>query len=342
MEVIVSVIVPVFNVEGTLERCIDSILNQTYRDYEIILVDDGSTDNSGILCDKYASDYNNISVIHKKNEGLGPTRNIGVMASKGKFILHCDSDDWIKPDLLAKAVNEINKSEAEIVLFGYDMFVCGKEQRLSPYRSVNVSAGHYLGHNQVISFFQKEYLNDFITMSACNKLYRKDFLLKNKLVFPDLRRCQDMAYSLMLFDACEKLTTMDQAFYCYVTEPGVYKGRDYREKVGNYLDVYELTKKYYSKWGIFELQKNTVINRISEQIANYSAYALSHSFANQKAECVSWLVNDKRIRELFNEYTNTKKSRFMMMFCFAIKIKSKHLILFLSAEWNKKVHPQEV
>ena len=95
---IISVLVPVYNVENTLDRCLQSILKQTFQNFEILLIDDGSTDGSGALCDKYAEKYSNIRVIHKDNEGLGPTRNRGIKEARGEFIYHCDSDDWIKED----------------------------------------------------------------------------------------------------------------------------------------------------------------------------------------------------------------------------------------------------
>lgn len=99
----ITVVVPVYNVEKTLDRCIKSILNQSFTDYEVVLVDDGSTDSSGTICDRYVESHSNFRVIHKKNEGLGPTRNAGMKAANGKFIYHCDSDDWLEKDLLKNA-----------------------------------------------------------------------------------------------------------------------------------------------------------------------------------------------------------------------------------------------
>ena len=95
---LISIIVPVYNVEKYIRRCINSILNQTYQYLEIILVDDGSTDNSGLICDKYAHMDNRITVIHKKNGGLSSARNTGIDIAKGAYIGFIDSDDWIAPE----------------------------------------------------------------------------------------------------------------------------------------------------------------------------------------------------------------------------------------------------
>ena len=137
MSVAISVLVLVYNVEKTLDRCIQSILNQTFKDFEIILVDDGSTDGSGKLCDDYAKEYDNIRVIHKENEGLGPTRNAGIKAAKGEFVYHCDSDDWLKEELLEKVYNAITQTNSDVAVFGYDIFT-EKNNEIMPYDTICV------------------------------------------------------------------------------------------------------------------------------------------------------------------------------------------------------------
>lgn len=97
----ISIIIPIYNVELYLSRCIDSVLNQTFQNYEIILIDDGSIDNSGNICDIYANNYKRISVIHQKNLGVSTARNVGIMHAKGDFITFVDADDWLDKDYLA-------------------------------------------------------------------------------------------------------------------------------------------------------------------------------------------------------------------------------------------------
>ena len=94
----ISIIVPIYNVESCLRRCIDSILNQTFSDYELILVDDGSTDSSGMICDEYAETDARVHVIHQKNAGVSAARNRGLDASVGTYVMFCDGDDYISPD----------------------------------------------------------------------------------------------------------------------------------------------------------------------------------------------------------------------------------------------------
>ena len=112
----VSVIVPIYNVETYLRQCIESICDQTYPDLEIILIDDGSTDGSGIIADSYTD--HRIRIFHTKNHGLSAARNLGIDNAHGEFLLFIDSDDWIEPDLIETAVTNIGS--ADILCFGYN------------------------------------------------------------------------------------------------------------------------------------------------------------------------------------------------------------------------------
>lgn len=116
---LVSVLVPVYNTEKYLERCLDSILAQTYRHVEVILCDDGSTDQSGMICDRYAEHYSSMRVIHKENEGLLRTRRRLFHEAKGEYVLCVDSDDWIAPTLLEKTVAAAQREHSDMVLFDY-------------------------------------------------------------------------------------------------------------------------------------------------------------------------------------------------------------------------------
>ena len=123
---LVSVIVPVYNVEKYLVQCVDSILNQTYKNIEIILVDDGSTDSSGEICDRYAGSNNNIQCIHKKNQGLGMARNSGIEAASGEYIVFVDSDDYLGENHIANLYAGICSSEADTCIGGFTRDSDGK------------------------------------------------------------------------------------------------------------------------------------------------------------------------------------------------------------------------
>ena len=110
---LVSIIVPVYNTDKYLYQCVKSLLNQTYADIEIILVDDGSKDDSGRICNEFAKKYQRIKVIHKENAGLGYARNSGLKLATGKYVTFIDSDDWADPDLIQKLIMGLKESEAD-------------------------------------------------------------------------------------------------------------------------------------------------------------------------------------------------------------------------------------
>ena len=117
-EILVSVIVPVFNVEKFLEKCVSSITNQTYKNLEILLVDDGSTDNSGTICDNFSKNDNRLKVFHKKNGGLSDARNYGIERATGSYIMFIDSDDWIENDTIELLLDKTIEEKSDIVVFG--------------------------------------------------------------------------------------------------------------------------------------------------------------------------------------------------------------------------------
>lgn len=333
----ISVIVPVYNVERTLDRCIQSILKQTFKDFEIILVNDGSTDKSGNICDEYAIKYSNIRVIHKENEGLGPTRNRGIVESKGEYIYHCDSDDWIREDLLEKAYNSIVETNADVVFFGYQIFT-EEDNKIIPYKTVHIEKNTIVESKQIKKLFIEHFFTSFVMMSACNRLYKKSFLVDNNLFFPALRRSQDMAYSFMLFNELKKISLIDEEFYCYIIQPGVFKGRSYDEMIEIYYQIYQSAKDTFTGWGEYNADtKNKLINYVCEQVANYSAYAFAVKYKQDWKQNTKKLISNKQLRELFIKYKNVKKSKFMHFFCLGIKIKSKNILFFISKFMQRKV-----
>ena len=165
----ISIIVPVYNAEVYLRKCIDSILAQSYPKLEIILVDDGSSDLSGIICDEYAKKDNRIIVIHKKNGGASSARNSGLDAANGEYIAFVDSDDTINADMYEKMLNKIIEKDADICICGFKIFYDGYERTIS------------VPHDQRISNLQlwEACLNDFrryiyLLAVPWNKLYRRE------------------------------------------------------------------------------------------------------------------------------------------------------------------------
>lgn len=177
---LVSIIVPVYNVEKYLRQCIDSIINQTYKNIEIILVDDGSTDNSGKICDEYAKKDKRIKVIHKKNGGLSDARNVGIEKATGETLSFVDSDDFVEEDMIETMFNELIKKNVKIVVHGYYI----KKAEKIAHKKIN--------EEKVISDMEAIKLcfcdNNF-GFYVWNKIYKKE--LFEKIRFPKGKNSED-------------------------------------------------------------------------------------------------------------------------------------------------------
>jgi len=330
MDIKVSVIVPVYNVEKTLSRCIDSILNQTMKDIEIILVDDGSTDSSGLICDKYVENYDFITVIHKENEGLGPTRNAGTLKAKGLYIYHCDSDDWIEPTLLEDSYNNAIAHDSDVVIFGYRMFTENNSE-LCEYGIVSGQSTFISGKNEVRQYFIDNLNNSYFTQSACNRLVRRDFLTNNNLLFKPYRRCQDIIFSIDLFDKLEKLSIIEDTYYNYIIEPGKFKGRSFDEMLNIYLDVFEALRDCFIRWDKFtDITENMLVRLYISQISNYSSYFIIRKAGKHKLKYINKLYADKRIKCLYKSIENSGwKSKFLKLTQYAINHNKKFMLFIV-------------
>lgn len=163
---LISVVVPIYNVERYLSKCIDSIINQTYCNFELILVDDGSTDNSGMICDKYAETDIRIKIIHKKNGGLSDARNVGISLANGDYITLIDSDDYIDSKFLENFINIIRKQDADLIVTGLIDFY-DSDKNVS---AKNSSEFEILNREQT---YKKMLLQDGMDVNATAKLYKK-------------------------------------------------------------------------------------------------------------------------------------------------------------------------
>ena len=176
----ISVIIPVYNVEKYLCECIDSVLGQTYQDYEVILVDDGSTDSSGTICDKYAETNSRIKVIHRKNGGLSEARNTGFDAANGEYIYFLDSDDYIRADALERMHEASKKTNADIYFFEAEVFYDDKENVDNSVLYERKSDYGTISSGKAAKKMMLE--NEFYTVVYLH-LYRKQFLIENKIRF---------------------------------------------------------------------------------------------------------------------------------------------------------------
>lgn len=205
-----SIIVPVYNVEKYLDKCLSSILSQTFTDFELILVDDGSTDGSGEICDRYAESDNRIHVIHKKNGGLSSARNQGIIIAQGEYIGFCDSDDWVQPDMYKELMSAALNGNA-------DMAIC-RLQRITTQGVVSETIGYANYCTLDNCMATKEILCDELMPSyAVNKIYKKE--LFNGIEYPLDRYFEDTATTYKLVSRANKVAVTPYIGYNYLYNP---------------------------------------------------------------------------------------------------------------------------
>lgn len=214
-----SFIVPVYNVELYLKECIDSILSQTYENFELILVNDGSTDNSGKICDEYAQKDSRIKVIHQKNSGVNKTRKNAAIAATGEYIVPIDADDWITKDLLAQAYDVIKETNVDV--FCYD-FLYVWEDKQKEYHTL-VSAGYYdkdrLNEYVYPNLIRNQYGKRFFP-NVCGKLIKKDLYIKFQLSTNDIIRIgEDESVCLPCVFFANSIYISHNCCYCYRQNP---------------------------------------------------------------------------------------------------------------------------
>lgn len=210
----ISVVVPVYNVEKYLKRCIESILLQTYKDYEIILVNDGSTDKSGEICNNYVEKYSNIRVINKSNKGLSDTRNVGIRYSRGEYIFFLDSDDYIVPNCLEVLYRNMVNNNAELSCGSFGFFDDNVELLLLQEENsyVRVDSGI---NACIMLLYGKRYYT-----SSCNILIKKDIAEKN--LFPVGKYHEDEMTTFRYFlDASKVVITSLITYYYYQREGSI-------------------------------------------------------------------------------------------------------------------------
>jgi len=209
MSPLISVIVPIYNVEPYIHKCVDSILAQSYANFEIILVDDGSPDNCGKICEKYASDNPSVKVIHKENGGLSDARNAGLDIAKGEFICFVDSDDWCEKEMLQTAFDAMELSKCDMVAFGtfHDFIENGKN-----FRTVIKSAKC---EHRVNSFEESLSLliAESLSVTTCSKLYKKKVFAN--LRFPKGKLFEDTWIFPKLFENGCNMFIIEKPLYHY-------------------------------------------------------------------------------------------------------------------------------
>lgn len=253
---LITVIVPVYNVEKYLPRCVDSIINQTYKNLEIILVDDGSTDSSPAICDGYAKKDSRVNVIHKQNGGASSARNTALDIASGDYIGFVDSDDYINHDMYASLLNSI-------VASGSDMAICESEyvvNGVSDFTACNVG----LDCDEISARdFMREIINVSPTMSVLwNKLYKKSVWADVR--FPNYKVYEDEAIWLSVYKKITNISVIHKCLYTHFKTDGSIMNNSFGQKNLVLFDVCD------ERLGYFKSENDSEF----EQLTKYSVFKL--------------------------------------------------------------------
>lgn len=228
----ISIIVPVYKVEKYLEKCVNSILAQTFTNFELILVDDGSPDRSGAMCDEYAQKDPRVKVIHKENGGLSSARNAGIDVARGRYLGFVDSDDYIAADMYELLHEEITRAQADLAICGiYDIYE-GKEPVEKPIIHETATADEALllilqGNN--------------ISVHAVNKLYRRE--LFQTLRYPVGKYHEDSFIIVDLLAKCQKIAINSAQKYFYYHRLGSINTEKFSDKQFEFIEAWEINER---------------------------------------------------------------------------------------------------
>lgn len=323
-----SIVVPIYNIEKYVRRCVDSIINQTYENIEIILVDDGSTDNSGIICDEYKKDHR-VKVIHKINQGLGEARNSGLKVATGDYIAFFDGDDFIDPNLIEICNRELINNKVDIISFDFIDYNNGK---LVKHKNKNQKK--FFNKNQV-----EEYLLNMIYNknnkkrlheSIWNKLYNLAFLKRIKFEFVSERVyiSEDYYSNLILFKHVDNIINIPNAlyYYCY-NEKSLSHEYNPKRLEKNIFQFHESVK--ISK-------KNKYSHIIEEKLASQYfcnllgifSTILSYKFIKTEEKCYIYEVINNNESQSIIRKVNIKEHNF----------KHKLILSFLKLKYNYVIY----
>lgn len=278
----VSIIVPVYNSESTLSRCVDSIINQTYKDIEILLVDDGSKDSSFKICQEFSKKDTRVIAYSKPNGGSASARNYGLELATGEFIQFVDSDDYIASDMTEKMLVRLQKESTDIVICGVNVISLKREKKIS-------FGDYYCKDKTEFLDVLINHYKDAIVNSCCNKLYKKNKIFEK---MPENRAIgEDYLFNLNYIANATSISLVDEALYFYdCTNESVTRGK-YKNKSEHieemYVNSFEIFNKLYSS------------DELNSVVAQLFIKDLLYDYVNTKT---LFGIKTRELRKILNDH----------------------------------------
>lgn len=295
----ISIIIPVYNAENTLNRCLDSIVNQEYKNYEVILINDGSTDNSKQILDEYKDKYTNIIVKHKINEGVSSARNRGLEIASGEYIMFADSDDFLSKDCLKTLINEINSKNIDLITSSF--FEIYTEGNIVEH---NILKNSYKGLKIINNLPDYYFIEGFIH-PCWGKLYKREIIINNNIKFEKQSLSEDTVFNIEYLKYCKNIGFFNEKLYYYYC----YTENNLTSKV--YENVFEIYIEVENKFKEFGLSESTIEKTMYPQYYNSVIKVIkSNNFRySKKKDILNKALNNSYIREKFTIYNENYKIR---------------------------------
>ena len=291
----VSIIVPVYKVEDYIRECIDSILAQTYPYFELILVDDGSPDNCGRICDDYAKGDNRIKVVHKVNGGLTSARNAGLEVAKGEWIMHVDGDDWIEPDMIESLIEAAQITGADMVFGDFMKY------------------GPSAGYNKLPTWSsdKKKSMTNYIAYvmtTIWGSIAKRSLYADHSLKSPeDISYCEDFHLIVRLCHFAKKVVNVHRPFYHYRYRPTSIMSNMSRKTEADEQWAYQDTIRFFKEQGVYEDYRKVMSwrvlkstqellldpaghKRFMELFNDGREFIFSCPFVNRKIKMLAWML----------------------------------------------------
>ena len=316
----ISVIIPIYNVGFYLQECVNSVIKQTYKNLEIILFDDGSTDECPNICDTYAKQYSNVKVVHKQNGGLSDARNVGILNSTGDYLLFLDADDfWKDSTAVQSLVDRINITHADLLNYSYIKYYEDLKKYINYFENLEPLP---LDFNKLESI---QYLldNNLYIASACNKLIKKSLFEDGDLYFVKGIYSEDIDWCLRLLIKAESVDFICDNFYCYRQRSGsithTINDKKCHDLTNNILKCFSLVNKS-------ESLQDVLYKYVAYQ---YGTFFITQAVAeNYQSECINELSKYKWVLKY---HSNNKKLIILniMVTLFGYKLSCKIIRFFI-------------
>lgn len=246
-----TVIVPAYNVEKYIEKCLESLVNQTYRDLEILVVNDGSTDNTKKIIEKYEKKSENLKLLNKENGGLSSARNFGLQNTETKYVAFVDGDDYLELNAYEIIMKKVEEEKADIGIYNL--------KKIYPNKIVNskLSKRIYYKKDFLKQLFSKSKETDVI---VCNKIFRMDIIIKNRIYFENKAYFEDTGFIFRYLYFVKKISLLDLPLYNYIQHNNSITKKFNRLIISSCENTYKIIKEFYQKNNEYEKYKSEIEN----------------------------------------------------------------------------------